>query len=93
MTRYNVLVVLSIGVELWFIRSMQRSVLVYIWQIVLFQEHCFSEALGAPAVVVSLALQGIFHGFKDTKNPVSRQVFGLTCKGKIMCCMYQTKPN
>ncbi|CAL5402341.1 unnamed protein product [Camellia sinensis] len=30
---------------------------------------CF-RALGAPAVVVSLALQGIFRGFKDTKTPV-----------------------
>ncbi|XP_034681491.1 protein DETOXIFICATION 45, chloroplastic [Vitis riparia] len=28
------------------------------------------RALGAPAVVVSLALQGILRGFKDTKTPV-----------------------
>ncbi|XP_030450655.2 protein DETOXIFICATION 45, chloroplastic [Syzygium oleosum] len=28
------------------------------------------RALGAPAVVASLALQGIFRGFKDTKTPV-----------------------
>ncbi|XWS67634.1 hypothetical protein CRYUN_Cryun04dG0022500 [Craigia yunnanensis] len=28
------------------------------------------RALGAPAVVVSLSLQGIFRGFKDTKTPV-----------------------
>ncbi|OMO79974.1 Multi antimicrobial extrusion protein [Corchorus capsularis] len=28
------------------------------------------RALGAPAVVISLALQGIFRGFKDTKTPV-----------------------
>ncbi|XP_062177891.1 protein DETOXIFICATION 45, chloroplastic isoform X2 [Alnus glutinosa] len=28
------------------------------------------RALGAPAVVVSLALQGVFRGFKDTKTPV-----------------------
>lgn len=28
------------------------------------------RAIGAPAVVVSLALQGIFRGFKDTKTPV-----------------------
>ncbi|MBA0634678.1 hypothetical protein Godav_024850 [Gossypium davidsonii] len=28
------------------------------------------RALGAPAVVVSLALQGIFRGFKDTRTPV-----------------------
>lgn len=34
--------------------------------------QCFLSlrALGAPAVVVSLALQGIFRGFKDTKTPV-----------------------
>ncbi|KAM7523995.1 hypothetical protein LguiA_013897 [Lonicera macranthoides] len=28
------------------------------------------RALGCPAVVVSLAIQGIFRGFKDTKTPV-----------------------
>lgn len=28
------------------------------------------RALGAPAFVVSLALQGIFRGFKDTKTPM-----------------------
>lgn len=28
------------------------------------------RALGAPAVVVSLALQGVFRGFRDTKTPV-----------------------
>ncbi|KAK3010828.1 hypothetical protein RJ639_011512 [Escallonia herrerae] len=28
------------------------------------------RSLGAPAVVVSLALQGVFRGFKDTKTPV-----------------------
>ncbi|KAI3712787.1 hypothetical protein L1987_71352 [Smallanthus sonchifolius] len=28
------------------------------------------RALGAPAVVLSLAIQGIFRGFKDTKTPV-----------------------
>ncbi|QCE01914.1 multidrug resistance protein [Vigna unguiculata] len=28
------------------------------------------RAVGAPAVVLSLALQGIFRGFKDTKTPV-----------------------
>lgn len=28
------------------------------------------RALGAPAFVVSLALQGIFRGFKDTTTPV-----------------------
>lgn len=35
------------------------------------------RALGAPAVVVSLALQGIFRGFKDTRTPV-------VCLGKYM---------
>lgn len=28
------------------------------------------RALGAPAVVVSLAVQGVFRGFKDTKTPL-----------------------
>jgi Na+-driven multidrug efflux pump len=28
------------------------------------------RALGAPAVVVSLAIQGIFRGLKDTKTPL-----------------------
>jgi Na+-driven multidrug efflux pump len=28
------------------------------------------RALGAPANVVMLAIQGIFRGFKDTKTPV-----------------------
>ncbi|KAI3760862.1 hypothetical protein L1987_51262 [Smallanthus sonchifolius] len=28
------------------------------------------EALGAPAVVLSLALEGVFRGFKHTKTPV-----------------------
>lgn len=28
------------------------------------------RAIGAPAVVVSLAVQGIFRGFKDTRTPV-----------------------
>lgn len=37
------------------------------------------RALGAPAVVVSLALQGVFRGFKDTKTPV-------LCLGK--CWVY-----
>lgn len=35
------------------------------------------RALGAPAFVVSLALQGIFRGFKDTKTPVF-------CLGKFL---------
>ncbi|CAK7355581.1 unnamed protein product [Dovyalis caffra] len=33
------------------------------------------RAIGAPAVVVYLAIQGIFRGFKDTKTPLLRQMF------------------
>ncbi|XP_076942247.1 protein DETOXIFICATION 45, chloroplastic-like [Bidens hawaiensis] len=33
------------------------------------QQFLSLRALGAPAVVVSLALQGVFRGFKDTKTP------------------------
>jgi Na+-driven multidrug efflux pump len=40
------------------------------------------RAIGAPAVVVSLAIQGIFRGFKDTKTPV-------LCLGK--CSAYLLK--
>ncbi|KAA8535935.1 hypothetical protein F0562_028413 [Nyssa sinensis] len=36
----------------------------------LAQRFLSLRALGAPAVVVSLALQGVFRGFKDTKTPV-----------------------
>ncbi|TQE13945.1 hypothetical protein C1H46_000576 [Malus baccata] len=43
------------------------------------------RAFGAPAVVASLALQGVFRGFKDTKTPV-------LCLGKnawlIYCCQH-----
>lgn len=35
------------------------------------------RAIGAPAVVVSLAIQGIFRGFKDTQTPV-------LCLGKCL---------
>lgn len=28
------------------------------------------RALGSPAVAVSLAMQGVFRGFKDTKTPL-----------------------
>jgi len=28
------------------------------------------RALGAPALLLSLAMQGIFRGFKDTKTPL-----------------------
>lgn len=34
------------------------------------QQFLSLRALGAPAVVVSLALQGVFRGFKDTRTPV-----------------------
>jgi Na+-driven multidrug efflux pump len=40
------------------------------------------RAIGAPAVVVSLAIQGVFRGFKDTKTPV-------LCLGK--CSAYLLK--
>lgn len=35
------------------------------------------RALGCPAVVLSLAIQGIFRGFKDTETPVK-------CLGKYL---------
>lgn len=34
------------------------------------QKFLSLRALGAPAVVVSLAIQGVFRGFKDTKTPL-----------------------
>lgn len=34
------------------------------------------RALGAPAVVISLAIQGVFRGFKDTKTPLFCVGFG-----------------
>ncbi|KAK4437564.1 protein DETOXIFICATION 45, chloroplastic [Sesamum alatum] len=40
------------------------------------QRFLILRALGAPAFVVSLALQGIFRGFKDTKTPVFCLGFG-----------------
>uniref|UniRef100_A0A2N9G5I5 Protein DETOXIFICATION n=1 Tax=Fagus sylvatica TaxID=28930 RepID=A0A2N9G5I5_FAGSY len=42
------------------------------------QQFLSLRALGAPAVVVSLALQSVFRGFKDTKTPV-------LCLGKVLC--------
>ncbi|XP_022147762.1 protein DETOXIFICATION 43 [Momordica charantia] len=36
------------------------------------------RSLGAPAVLLSLAMQGIFRGFKDTKTPLYVIVFGYT---------------
>lgn len=41
------------------------------------QKFLSLRAIGAPAVVVSLAIQGIFRGFKDTRTPVF-------CLGKIL---------
>ncbi|CAA3012519.1 DETOXIFICATION 45, chloroplastic [Olea europaea subsp. europaea] len=40
------------------------------------QRFLILRAIGAPAFVVSLALQGIFRGFKDTKTPVYCLGFG-----------------
>ncbi|XP_050233773.1 protein DETOXIFICATION 45, chloroplastic [Mercurialis annua] len=37
---------------------------------ILAEQFLLLRALGAPAFVVSLALQGVFRGFKDTKTPV-----------------------
>ncbi|XP_054786797.1 protein DETOXIFICATION 45, chloroplastic isoform X2 [Prosopis cineraria] len=34
------------------------------------RQYLSLRALGAPAVVLSLALQGVFRGFKDTRTPV-----------------------
>ncbi|KAK4782748.1 hypothetical protein SAY86_007122 [Trapa natans] len=34
------------------------------------------RALGAPAVLLSLAMQGVFRGFKDTKTPLYATVLG-----------------
>ena len=39
------------------------------------------RAIGAPAVVVSLALQGVFRGFKDTRTPV-------LCLGKFLVSFF-----
>lgn len=36
----------------------------------LSQQFLSLRALGAPAVVVSLAVQGVFRGFKDTRTPL-----------------------
>jgi Na+-driven multidrug efflux pump len=33
-------------------------------------EYLALRGLGAPAVVISLAIQGAFRGFKDTKTPL-----------------------
>lgn len=34
------------------------------------EQYLALRAVGAPAVVVSLAVQGVFRGFKDTKTPL-----------------------
>lgn len=34
------------------------------------QKYLTLRSLGAPAVLLSLAMQGIFRGFKDTKTPL-----------------------
>lgn len=43
------------------------------------QQFLQLRAFGCPAVVLSLAIQGIFRGFKDTQTPVQ-------CLGK--CRLY-----
>ncbi|TQD95063.1 hypothetical protein C1H46_019331 [Malus baccata] len=44
------------------------------------------RALGAPAVVASLALQGVFRGFKDTKTPhlAEERALGKWCIGNLL---------
>lgn len=34
------------------------------------QQYLTLRSLGAPAVLLSLAMQGVFRGFKDTKTPL-----------------------
>jgi Na+-driven multidrug efflux pump len=33
-------------------------------------QYLVLRSLGAPAVLLSLAIQGVFRGFKDTKTPL-----------------------
>lgn len=40
------------------------------------QKYLTLRSLGAPAVLLSLAMQGIFRGFKDTKTPLYATVAG-----------------
>ncbi|KAF5725480.1 MATE efflux family protein 1 [Tripterygium wilfordii] len=40
------------------------------------QEYLTLRSLGAPAVLLSLAMQGVFRGFKDTKTPLYATVAG-----------------
>lgn len=34
------------------------------------QQYLTLRSLGAPAILLSLAMQGVFRGFKDTKTPL-----------------------
>lgn len=34
------------------------------------RQYLIVRSLGAPAVLLSLAMQGVFRGFKDTKTPL-----------------------
>lgn len=40
------------------------------------QQYLALRSLGAPAVLLSLAMQGVFRGFKDTKTPLFATVVG-----------------
>ncbi|KAH9678899.1 protein DETOXIFICATION 42 [Citrus sinensis] len=40
------------------------------------QQYLTLRSIGAPAVLLSLALQGIFRGFKDTKTPFYATILG-----------------
>ncbi|XP_030522641.1 protein DETOXIFICATION 42 [Rhodamnia argentea] len=40
------------------------------------QQYLTLRSLGAPAVLLSLAMQGVFRGFKDTKTPLYATVVG-----------------
>uniref|UniRef100_A0A2P2M469 MATE efflux family protein 1 n=1 Tax=Rhizophora mucronata TaxID=61149 RepID=A0A2P2M469_RHIMU len=42
----------------------------------LAQQYLRLRSLGAPAVVLSLAMQGVFRGFKDTKTPLYATLAG-----------------
>lgn len=48
------------------------------------QQFLTLRALGAPAVVLYLTLQGVFRGFKDTKTPVLCLGTHLVMKPRIM---------
>ncbi|GMP63608.1 hypothetical protein CsSME_00025232 [Camellia sinensis var. sinensis] len=40
------------------------------------RQYLTSRSLGAPAVLLSLAMQGVFRGFKDTKTPLYATLLG-----------------